>query len=156
MTTTGWSFSDVIFSDHSKLYLNSNTEIPFYSLITFPDGGLITSVNDLSKYLTELIKGFNGDGSILNKNSYTELFTKQLKPQNFTNQNGENEGIFVSFSSDGLIGHSGGDPGVSTHMFFNPKTQIGKILFVNTELDSNGKNDYNAILDRLSEFVKNY
>ncbi len=139
MNATGWSFNDVIFSDHSKLYLNSNTEIPFYSLITFPDGGLITSVNDLSKYLTELIKGFNGDGSILNKNSYTELFTKQLKPQNFTNQNGENEGIFVSFSSDGLIGHSGGDPGVSTHMFFNPKTQTGKILFVNTELDSNGK-----------------
>ena len=78
-----------------------------------------------------------------------------MKPHNFSNQSGENEGVFLSFSSDGLIGHSGGDPGVSTHMFFNPKSQTGKILFVNTELDSNGKTDYNAILDRLSEFVKN-
>ena len=152
MIATGWSFKDVIFSNHSKLYLNSNTEIPFYSLITFPDGGLITSVNDLSKYLTELINGFNGDGSILTKNSYTELFTKQLKDHNFSNQSGENEGIFVSFSSDGLIGHSGGDPGVATHMFYNPKTNIGKILFVNTELDSKGKNDYNAILNKLKEY----
>ena len=47
--------------------------------------------------------------------------------EHFDGQNEGNEGIFVSFSADGLIGHSGADPGVSTYMFFNPKTNTGKI-----------------------------
>ena len=65
MTSSGWSFDSVDLSMHTKLYTSGNTEIPFYSLITYPDGGLITSANDLSKYLIELIKGYNGKGTLL-------------------------------------------------------------------------------------------
>ena len=32
---------------------------------------------------------------------------------------------------EALWGHSGGDPGVATYMFFNPKTRIGVITFQN-------------------------
>ena len=37
---------------------------PFLSigLITYPDGGLISSVSDLGKYLSELIRGYAGKG----------------------------------------------------------------------------------------------
>lgn len=149
MNSSGWVFEDIDITQHTKLYLNAETEIPYYSLITFPDGGLITSVNDLSKYLSELIKGYVGEGTLLKNESYSEFFKKQLKPENFSNQHGENEGIFLGFSSEGLIGHSGGDPGVSTYMFFNPKTKIGRILLVNTVLNEEGNKQYDSILKKI-------
>ena len=152
MNSTGWSFSDIDFSKHSKLYQNKNTEIPFYSLITYPDGGLLISVDDLCKYLIELIKGFDGGGTLLNEKSYKEFFTKQLSPNHFNSNSKENEGIFLSFTSEGLIGHSGGDPGVNTHMFFNPKTLVGKILLVNSEINSQGRKQYDSILSKMESY----
>jgi hypothetical protein len=50
------------------------------------------------------------------------------------------------------VEHSGGDPGVSTFMFFDPETNNGHILFVNTELDSLGQTQYMAILKKLKEY----
>jgi hypothetical protein len=38
----------------------------------------MTNINDLSKYLTELIKGYNGKGTLLSQKSYKEYFTPQL------------------------------------------------------------------------------
>jgi hypothetical protein len=56
-------------------------------LTNYPDGGLITSLADLEKYLTELIAGTNGNGSILNKQSYEELFRPQLTDKNYNERN---------------------------------------------------------------------
>lgn len=102
-----------------------------------------------------MIKGYAEKGTLLSNESYKELFTRQLKFENFPNHKAgseENEGIFMSFSPNGLVGHSGGDPGVSTYMFFNPETKTGRILLVNTDFDSNGKKQYDAILDKLGEY----
>jgi len=139
-------------SMHTKLYLDPETEIPYYKLITYPDGGLITSANDLSKYLIELINSYAGKGTLLNKESYEEFFTKQLTSDHFEENSEGNEGVFVSFEPNGLIGHSGADPGVSTYMFFNPINKTGKILLVNTDFDSEGQKQYNAILDCLGKY----
>lgn len=155
MQSTGWSFEAIDMSKHTKLYQNQSKEIPLYSLITYPDGGLLTSSSDLAKYLKELIKGFSGNGQLLTEESYKEFFTKQLSPTNFRENHGENEGIFLSFSSNGNIGHSGGDPGVATYMFFNPVSKLGIILFVNTDLSKEGEKEYNLILTKLDEFGNN-
>lgn len=154
MDSSGWSFNYIDMATHTKLYTKSKTEIPFYSLITYPDGGLITSARDLSKYLQELINGFIGEGTLLNKQSYKEFFTKQLEARNFTSpDNAGNEGLFLGFKPDGLVGHSGGDPGVSTYMFFDPEFSIGVIVLVNTELDSCGDKQYEDILSASYRYV---
>jgi len=57
----------------------------------------------------------------------------------------------MGFRANGQIGYSGGDPGVSTHMFFDPKTHLGRILIVNTELDEDGFNELMAIGGTLTE-----
>jgi CubicO group peptidase (beta-lactamase class C family) len=155
MSSTGWAFEDVDLSRHTILYRSENVAIPFYRLITYPDGGLITSAGDLSKYLRELIRGHAGEGTLLSGKSYQELFTKQLEAKHFADAEhpvGTNEGIFMSFTPDGEIGHAGADPGVSTHMFFNPKTRIGRILLVNTDLDATGRELYDALLNTLREY----
>jgi CubicO group peptidase (beta-lactamase class C family) len=160
MSSSGWSFESVNFDMHSKLYVNPQTELPYYSLITYPDGGLITSVNDMGNFLCELIKGYSGEGELLTKDSYKELFKEQLTSANFEDRDTDrpyddeyNSGIFMGYSPIGYIGHTGGDPGVSTFMFFNPETKIGRILFINTGLDNEGAKQYFAIWDKLEEYV---
>lgn len=158
MSDSGWSFNEIDFSKHSKLYLDHETELAFYQLSNYPDGGLITSSNDLGKYLTELIAGYNGKGKILNNESYKELFKPQLADVNYTERNESvyndeyNMGIFMGISAQGQIGHTGGDPGVATHMFFNSETKIGKLLIINTELNKEGIQEFIDIWGKLEEY----
>ncbi|MCC1485533.1 serine hydrolase domain-containing protein [Winogradskyella immobilis] len=161
MNSSGWNYRDVNFENVSTLYSNLETELPHYSLITYPDGGFITNINDLGKYLTELIKGYSGNGTILTQESYKQLFKIQLTNENFTEKRSKtnpyddeyNSGIFMGFSSFGNIGHTGGDPGVSSLMFFNQKNKIGRILFVNTNIQSqDGFDSYFGIMNKLDEY----
>ena len=160
MSSSGWRFEDVNFSNYSRLYQYPDTLLPFYTLITYPDGNFITSSNDLSKYLSELIKGFTGNGTILKQDSYKEYFRQQLTAKNFlkrkeSNPYGDeyNLGIFIGFSVTGNIGHTGGDPGVSSIMFFNPKTKIGRLLIVNTNInDKKGNDEFYNIWIKLEKY----
>tara|TARA_R110002051_G_scaffold324635_1_gene422821 strand:- start:13738 stop:14943 length:1206 start_codon:yes stop_codon:yes gene_type:complete len=151
MNGSGWSFNTIDFSKHSKLYADADTELAFYTLINYPDGGLITSAHDLAKYLTEIIKGYAGNGTILSAESYKELFIPQLTDENHKDRSDReyndeyNMGVFMGMSSKGQIGHTGGDPSVVTHMFFNEKTKTGKLLLVNTDLDKESVQDFIAI-----------
>lgn len=160
MKSSGWRFEDVQFLNYSRLYENPKTVLPYYSTSSYPDGNFITSVNDLSLYLTELIKGYNGNGTILNNESYKTLFTPQLIAKNFVDRNERNPfsesynvGIFMGFGYTGYIGHTGGDPGVSAIMFFNPKNNIGRILITNTNfVDKIGNDTFYLIWNKLEKY----
>ena len=158
MSASGWRFEDIDMSKHSKLYLDTETQLPFYSLVNYADGGLISSASDMGKYLSELINGQNGRGKILTKASFSELFTPQLTAGNFEERNESdyndeyNSGIFMGFSAAGYIGHTGSDPGVASFMFFDPKTRIGKILMVNTDLGKEGVKEFIEIWDILGKY----
>lgn len=165
MNSSGWNYDAVNFENVSFLYENRETELPFYSLITYPDGGFITNVNDLGKYLIELIKGYSGTGTILKEESYKELYKMQLTAENFSEERRTtnpyddeyNSGIFIGFSSFGNVGHTGGDPGVSSLFFFNSKTKIGRILILNTDIENQeGFNAYFKIMDTLEEYSNNF
>lgn len=149
MASSGWSFDDIHMEKHTVMYENVDQALPFYKLITYPDGGLITSVHDLALYLTELIKGYSGNGSILSPESYQELFKEQLSDSHFEERNTDNDyndeynmGVFMGFSATGNIGHSGGDPGVTTLMFFNAESKAGQLIFVNTGMDEDGFQEF--------------
>ena len=139
MKASGWTFDTIDQSKHSKLYTDTGEEIPHYALVTYPDGGLLTDLHDFGTYLSELMKGYHGEGTLLDKGSYQEIFKEQLpakkvpkKPNSYDDE--FNSGIFMGFSPKGTIGHTGGDPGISTFMFFNPKTGLGHIVMLNTSL----------------------
>ena len=130
--------TDIVISDRSKLFANKDKMIAEYTLITYADGGLITSSNDLGLFLSELIKGYEGKGKLLSSESYKKLFERQKFVENGKT---ETYGIFIEFRDNFLaiendmIGHNGSDPGVFTAMYFNPTTKIGKIVLVNTDTD---------------------
>lgn len=162
MKSSVWSLEDVDIKKHSRLYRNDNTLLPFYTAITYPDGMLISSSSDMAKYLAELVKGYSGEGSLLSKESYKELFTEQLEEQNFESRNAGNPyngdyspAIFIGHSALGYIGHSGGDAGVGTWMYFDKEKKIGRYIVINTDMgnDERAKElEYYAIWDKMNEY----
>jgi CubicO group peptidase (beta-lactamase class C family) len=159
MSASGWSFDAINFEDHARLYTETKTPLPFYSLITYPDGGFTTSSIDMGKYLNELIKGHSGQGTLLKQTNYRELFKKQLQRSHFVTEDGEetsedenNAGIFMGFMDDGLMGHSGGDPGISSRMFFDPNSGLGRILIINTDPNKEGYQEFLALWETLENF----
>ena len=139
---SGWNFRQINFARYSRLYASTAVPLPYYATATYPDGGFISSVADLSKYLQELIRGYQGRGTLLEPASYRELFRPQLAADNFEDRNERNPysesynvGILMGFGYTGFIGHTGGDPGVVALLFFDPKSGIGRILLLNTSYD---------------------
>lgn len=160
MNASGWHFEDINFENHSKLYADPKTVLPFYRLVTYPDGNLISSVNDLSLYLSELMKGYYGNGTLLRPESYKTFYQPQLEAHNFTERNERNPynesynvGIFMGFGYSGYIGHTGGDPGIAAMLFFDPKNKIGRILVVNTSFSGQkGSQAFFGIWDKLEKY----
>lgn len=158
MSQSGWFHAKINAAERSKLYSTNKAELASFQLVNYPDGGLITSSTDLGKYLTELISGYQGTGKLLTKENYAQLFKPNLTDKNFKERNENiyndeyNMGIFMGISAQGQVGHTGGDPGVATHLFFNTKTGIGKILIVNTDLEKAGITEFIDIWKTLEEY----
>lgn len=131
MKSSGWFYKDVDMVQFATRYVGKkNAIIPYYELSTYPDGGLKTSLTDLSLFLQEVLKGYASESAFLSKSSFETLFKNHLSVPD-----GERQGIFWDvFGETGIgdIGHSGSDPGIYTFMYFNPNSGIGKILFTNS------------------------
>jgi CubicO group peptidase (beta-lactamase class C family) len=133
MASTTWFFEEADSTNYSKLYYDGEV-LPYYKILSYPDGGLITSSTDLSKFLIELINGYSGHGSILDADSYKEFFKSQLEESAFGGKENFNVGLFIDKElAYNVIGHTGGDPGTNTMMFFNIEDKKGRILITNTD-----------------------
>jgi CubicO group peptidase (beta-lactamase class C family) len=159
MNSSGWSFSAIDFSNCTHTFQNKTTPYPYYSLNTYPDGGMLTTSSDMSKYIFELMKGYFGKGTILSKESYKEYFTPQLKAENFIDRSTSeysdeyNMGITMGFGSTGNFGHTGGDPGLFSVIWFDKDSKVGRYFIVNTECDNKEfGNSQKAIYDLLDEY----
>jgi CubicO group peptidase (beta-lactamase class C family) len=159
MENTGWFLSEIPQAKHSKLYVAQGLTIPIqpYGLTTYPDGGVRTSVADLSKFFIALLNDGEFDGTrILEQQQAAEMlrfqYTTSNKPDN-VNVSGEdsvNSGIFWATKFDGTrIGHNGSDPGVMTMMLSDPAREVGVILFANTSLSDQDGKYYGEIFDGL-------
>ncbi|PQA53810.1 serine hydrolase domain-containing protein [Siphonobacter curvatus] len=142
MKQTAWFLREIDPASHSKLYDNQTDTlklIPWYGEATYPDGGVRSSVADLSQFFIALL----GDGSyqgkrILQKTSVETMqryqFTPENKPVN-VDLSRLNSGIFWATKDKATkIGHGGTDPGVKTEMLADLTKDVAVILFSNTTL----------------------
>ncbi|MDJ1502110.1 serine hydrolase domain-containing protein [Xanthocytophaga agilis] len=140
MHHSSWFLEKPIQNQHATPYFTTEIAIPFYSLITYPDGGLRTSAQDLSNYVQEMMRGLAGRSTLLDKDSYNLMFTPAFSadhlPENFSLKN-RNKGVLWNVYNDGFIGHDGDDPGVSTNILFTK--QMGIILMSNIYLEDRSK-----------------
>lgn len=137
MYHSGWLLDTKRLHQYAKPYYDLVLSLPFYHSTTYPDGGLRSNTADLSKYIIALIHGYNGDQSLLRTKSYRAMFSPQFSkdhlPEGISLLH-RNKGIFWNLYTNGTIGHDGDDPGVSSFLFFNPKTGRGGVFLCNRYL----------------------
>ncbi|MEM7575214.1 MAG: serine hydrolase domain-containing protein [Bacteroidota bacterium] len=134
MENSGWSFDEVDMAKHANLYYGRTQPLPHYTLATYPDGGFITSVEDLSIYLSAMIAGYGQPTNPLTNTGGLENIM-QVRASG----DGEQYGYFWETQDSGAIGHSGGDPGIITLMFFQPEIAHGFIVFFNGHPTDDGQ-----------------
>ena len=128
--SAGWNEDEIEVSKLASNYTQGPLLLPSYKVITYPDGQIYIDSNDLGRYLMSLIKGFKGTDGLLKASSYQELMKVQHE-QATGDFKGRKDGIFWEFSKTGVMGHSGGDTGVSAFMYFNPQTTLGYTYMTN-------------------------
>ena len=139
-------------------YDSKGNPLPDRTIITYADGGMHINVSDLSKYLMQFIKGNAGEDGILSSASMKELMKVQHE-QIEGRFKGRRDGLFWEYSSSGVMGHSGGDYGVSAFMYFDPVTNLGYTYVCNimpTESDySNAQSRSTwAVLKRYARYFE--
>lgn len=123
--------------------------LPPYELATFPDGNLYSSADDMARYLATIVGGAGAyeGGQVLEASSVEQM----LMPAAVRDDSVEGQGIFWEHFF-GLVGHTGGDPGVATAMAYDVEAGFGFVILLN------GSNDAAifAIFNALSEFAVSY
>ncbi len=149
MESSFWKLEDIPEGRLSEHYLSNGLRIPPYELITYPDGGLFTSVSDFSSYLIDMIRGLNGKGSLLSPESYREMMSNQLTPENFPQgEFATFKGYMWSVNEEGdNVTMNGADPGVVTYTLFTTAGNAGFVIFLNTNLFGNDEleKEFNGI-----------
>ncbi|MGM1057462.1 MAG: serine hydrolase domain-containing protein [Bacteroidota bacterium] len=154
MNNTGWFYKDIVKRNHAILYDEKDKAMQPYSCAVYPDGSLKTTINDLSIYLVELMKGYNKKSKLLSEDSWTEFFSKQFTDEllikNISKQE-PNTGIFMAYFKSGNIGHTGSDLGVSAFMSFNPITNSARIFMANEDVTENNLEEFKLIWKNIEQ-----
>lgn len=140
MVNTSWKHTDLIetrpkATQYTLTQDNEALEIPEYSYPTFYDGDLNSSAHDLARLMLALSAGGAiDDNRILDSETVSAMFSNQTGLTDFRS---EKQGLFW-FLSGAFIGHTGGDPGTSATMQYNPTTKTGFVFMMNIEDDNLG------------------
>ena len=136
----------------SDFKVGSFVENCLYSFPNYPDGLVRTSIQELSLYLTAMMNGgeLNG-GNILKKETIKKMLSLQIEGNNSQGLCWRRKEIQSKSGTYNLWGHSGGDPGITTHLFFNPDNKIGVITFQNRAIRGADK-----IVERLYLAVQDF
>lgn len=160
MHNTRWFLKETNLAKHAALYDKKNgavTQIPLYGCTTYPDGGVRTTVDDLTRFFTCLLNNGNYNGKqVLKESSVKEMlqfqFTEKDKPENVDPAK-LNSGLFWATKMGGKrIGHNGSDPGVRTFMLSDLDKHIAVILFVNTSLEEKDEDKFFEIYNILYNY----
>ncbi|MCF0075697.1 beta-lactamase family protein [Dyadobacter sp. CY261] len=104
-----------------------------YSFPNYPDGLVRTSVRELSFYLIAMMNGGSYKGQrILQKKTVDKMLSLQNTGHNTQGLTWHiYEWDSPTATRETLWGHTGGDPGITTYLFFNPVSRLGMITFQN-------------------------
>ncbi len=145
MNNTGWRGKEYEPRNTSILYWYGYP-MPDGDLITYPDGNLMSSVIDYGKFLSTMIRGYEGEDNLLTAESYKEMM-KDPVSSDFR------KGIFWTVDPE-KIGHSGSDLGLLSHAYFLRENGIGIIVFVNTSDTENGTTEVRDIYRTLLKYAE--
>ncbi len=129
MENSTWYLDEVDSELHVTYYLENKNPVSPYQVVTYPDGGLYSNVEDLTKYMQEMMRGYYGNGRLLKKETYQKMMRQQFKGKD------RMQGLFWDLEIPPFVGHAGNDFGTATLMYLHPEKKIGAILFTNISLE---------------------
>lgn len=131
MDGAGWHLSDVDTANLAVPYRNNGNAVPHYGFPDYPNGSLRASAVELGHFLGMVSAGGTYEGQrLLSEAAVTEM----LRPQIPDIDQGQRL-IWYEEDLDGdvLVGHNGGEVGVSADMFFRPSDGVGFVVLMNGE-----------------------
>ena len=132
MSRTTWFHKDTPREELAIPYFDNsqrNPSEPFYSVPTYPDGGLMTSCEDLSRFL----RAFIGNGTFENVKILDPETVDLMASVQYEDKWLRYGLIFENLERGGVEvwGHTGGNPGAAAEMFFDRETNTGYIIMIN-------------------------
>ncbi len=125
-----------LFSAKSEFKEGSFVANCLYSFPNYPDGLVRTSVRELSYFLTAMMNGGKlNKVKILNESTISKMLTLQIEGNNHRGLCWEKFEYKLPNHAISLWGHTGGDPGITTYLLFNPIDKTGVITFQNNATD---------------------
>ncbi len=133
MQNTGWHLVDHDPADVALPYAWTGGEFVSYGqygYADYPCGQLRSSPRDMGRFLAAYAQGGLLDGErILESSTVDAIFDAQIPKVD------SSQGVFWYWGQIGgrdVVGHAGGDYGVSTNMLLDPETGIGVVVLLNT------------------------
>ena len=133
MSNTSYDFTDLSAPNIAKLYWDKNTRLPNYANDSYPDGGIMTTNEDLAKYLTDMMKGAKGQSTTLFSAAGYEMLFNALLPEGKTPAGFAKSQSIFWFLDDNLIKHDGSDPGTTCNLQFDINSDSGYLLMTNMD-----------------------
>ncbi len=131
MNDSYFLLDDVPELDRVAIPFDESGPLPHYSYPDYPAGSLRTTLEDLGKFAAFYLYPDRADSAVLSP----ETIEMAWQPQRQSGDLGEGYMglIWVRWSRlvFGGVGHSGGDPGVSTFLALYPDTGSGTIVLMN-------------------------
>jgi len=128
--------------------------VPPYQLVTYPDGGLVSTCSDMQRFAEAVLQARLGAPSSLDPAVVALMLEPQWsKPLRGVPERMENHGLFWEMRASGSIGHTGGDPGLTTVLAIDPSLRLARVQLTNTGLDDNpaAVSDFKSLWSALEE-----
>lgn len=159
MQRTAYDWADLDPANYASLYWDKNTPLPLYSNDSYPDAGVITCSEDLTRYLQDMMRGRRGESTTLfSEDGYALLFDELLPAGIMPAQLGTSHGVFW-FLNEGNVSHSGADPGVTCNLRFDADGESGYFIMTNMDAstddhEGNWANFYPNIHNAVNTFLE--
>jgi CubicO group peptidase (beta-lactamase class C family) len=155
MTHTGFRLPDLPIDDVAIPYLFQNRtyeKLPYYQLLHYPIGGLMTTVDDLSHFLiAHMNHGVYNGTRILQNETVTLMHTIQPPGNIYYNFHYGFGWMIVEtpIGKNVYVGHSGDIPGTHTRMFMDQSDNTGIICFFNSDRSTSMKKFVSIMIQNL-------
>lgn len=114
-------------------YDENGTALGHHGYLDWPAGTARCSAGSLAKFLISFMQDGVYDGTtILSADTIEEMRTVQYEDLSYS------QGLvwyWDEIQNYEVLGHTGGDPGVSSEMYYDPVTMHGYIWLANAEVD---------------------
>ncbi len=141
MLSSSWHFNPERGPRNATLYGadagSLGRRLPPYTLITYADGGLHSSCNDLARYTSALLRAYAGLSGTLSNAGVRLMLSPQLDSKALPTGMPvaePNQGLFWQIRSNGTVGHSGSDPGLTAFISLDLVAGSGRVFLANGDI----------------------